>query len=483
MPDLWAGLGVGVQDLLVLAALISPAIVLGAVVLRGYAPWPLIAALLRRFAAVNLLFAGLIAAATGLGIGILAQERALREGSARAADGFDLIVAAPGSDVTAMLATVYLQPTALPLLDGTAYAAVAAAPRVTMAAPVAFGDNVDGAPVVGTIAAFVTHLSRGAIEGRAFAAEGEAVIGSRVPLRIGDTFLPQHGLHEADRAIGDGHALDDGGDDDGNAVGAEAHADDGDDAAEDEHAGGHTDGSTGQSDTHGGPPLVVTGRMAATGTPWDGAILVPIETVWEVHGLPNGHADPAAPIGPPFDPALFPGTPAIVVGADALFANYALRSEFDASPDMMAFFPASVLTRLYGLMGDVRAALTLMATVAQVLVAAAIVTALLIVTRLFARQLAMLRALGAPRRFVFAVVWGYVAVLVGSGVVLGAALGIGSAGALSAAVSIRTGVAVSAAPGWPEAHLLAATVSAAMILALLPAAAALRAPVTAALRG
>ena len=43
------------------------------------------------------LFPEFIAQCAGFGVVGRAQERALRQGSARAADGFDLIVAAPGS--------------------------------------------------------------------------------------------------------------------------------------------------------------------------------------------------------------------------------------------------------------------------------------------------------------------------------------------------------------------------------------------------
>ena len=92
-----------------------------------------------------------------------------------------------------LLAAVYLQPSDVPLLTGAQYADVAATPRVAMAAPIAFGDSVEGAPVVGTIAAFVTHLSGDPAEGRVFGAEGEAVVGAYSPLRVGDTVEPAHG--------------------------------------------------------------------------------------------------------------------------------------------------------------------------------------------------------------------------------------------------------------------------------------------------
>jgi len=40
---------------------------------------------------------------------------------------------------------------------------------------------------------------------------------------------------------------------------------------------------------HDGVRYTVVGRLPRLGTPWDHAILVPIESVWETHGLGNGH--------------------------------------------------------------------------------------------------------------------------------------------------------------------------------------------------
>ena len=100
MTALWDSLSVPVQDALWLAMLLVPALAVGGLVLRGLRPWPLVRAMLWRFRGPNLLFLVLIAVAVGLGIGLLAQERGLRAGTAAAADKFDMIVAAPGSEMT-----------------------------------------------------------------------------------------------------------------------------------------------------------------------------------------------------------------------------------------------------------------------------------------------------------------------------------------------------------------------------------------------
>ena len=101
----------------------------------------------------------MIAISVALGVGLIAQERGLRKGTARAAEKFDLIIAAPGSEVTQVLASVYLQPSNLPLLDGKLFNEIANHDHVSLAAPIAFGDSYRGAPVVGTTALFLSHLS------------------------------------------------------------------------------------------------------------------------------------------------------------------------------------------------------------------------------------------------------------------------------------------------------------------------------------
>jgi putative ABC transport system permease protein len=347
MTDLWTALPPSVQDSLWALLLLLPALIVGAVTLRGYAPWPLTRAIIWGFRWSAAMFVMLIGISVGMGIGLLAQERGLRRGTAQAADKFDLIVAAPGSELTVMLAAVFLQPSDMPLLSGAVYDEIATHENVAIAAPLAFGDSFGVAPVIGTTVEFVRYLADDRIEGRLWQTSGEAVAGVFVPLALGESFTPAHGA--------------------GDAADHEAHT---------------------------GANLTVVGRMAPTGTPWDRAILIPVETVWEVHGLANGHAPERGNlIGSPFDPDYFPGTPAIVVHTEELWANYALRSEFTRDNETMAFFPGTVLASLYQVMGDIRQAMSVMALVTQILVATSVLLGLFILSRLFRRQIALLRAL------------------------------------------------------------------------------------------
>ena len=436
MSDLWYSLPALAQDIALTFALLLPALLVGALVLRGFAPWPLTRAILWRFRGASVMFVLLIAISVGMGIGLLAQERGLRRGTAQAADKFDLVVSAPGSELSVMLAAVFLQPTDMPLLDGATYDEIASHENVSVAAPLAFGDSYGDAPVIGTTAEFARDLADDRIEGRMWQASDEALAGALVPLGVGESFTPAHG---------------------------------------------HGDAAEG--DAHGDAHLRIVGRMAPTGTPWDRAILLPVEAVWEVHGLANGHApERAGQIGPPFDPEYFPGTPAVVVRAEALWANYALRSEFTRDRETMAFFPGAVLAGLYAVLGDIRQVMSLMALVTQGLVAASVLLGLFILSRLFRRQIALLRALGAPARFVFAVVWSFGAALLVAGAGLGLLTGVAAASVLSRVVTARTDILVTAPIGWSEIHFLAGFVSVTLLLSLLPAAVVLRQQVVDGLR-
>lgn len=420
--NLWAALSVTVQDTIVLLLLLAPAVLIGIAVTWGYRPWALIRAMMWRYRWTNVLFIALIAVSVGIGVGLIAQERGLRKGTARAAEKFDLIVSAPGSEVQMLLAAVYLQPVDVPLVDGETYAEVAGHEHVSLAAPLAFGDSYNGAPVVGTTAPFISHLAGALAEGRVFTARDEAVAGAHVPLAIGSTFVPAHGA-----------------------------------------------GDAAEEGAHEGHDYTVMGRMPPTGSPWDKAILVPVESVWAVHGLASGHAPERADrIGPPFDPGYFPGTPAVLVRAEELWANYALRSEF-TTERTMAFFPGAVLAGLHSMLGDVRQVMSVMAVLTQVLVTAGVLAGLVMLTRLYARRLALLRALGAPDRFVFSVVWCYAAALIGAGALCGVAAGFVAVSLISRVVTARTDILVRATLDWPEFHLVAGFVSLTVLLALTPA--------------
>ena len=202
----------------------------------------------------------------------------------------------------------------------------------------------------------------------------EAVVGAASPLAIGDTFQATHG-HGVEAEGGDYHPQE----------------------------------------------LKVVGRLPPTGSPWDRAILMPIEHVWQVHGLADGHGGAAGErreaedghagesaeehaeeehehaelrdvaIGPPFDLASMPGIPAAVVKPRTLIEAYGLRNSWRTT-ETMAFFPAEVLVQLYELLGDVRVVMSALAVATELLLVAAILAGILILMRLYRQRFAVLQS-------------------------------------------------------------------------------------------
>lgn len=389
--------------------------------------------------AVSLLVALSVASA----VAISAQERMLRGGSARAADDFDLVIGAAGSETQLILTGVYLDLTALNLIDGAVLNGLAADPRVRAAAPIAFGDVVSGYPVIGTTAAFASRWGRRPpIEGRMFAAEGEAVIGADVRFALGERLVPAHGT----------------------AAHGTAASRDSDEARH----------------RHAGVTYTVVGRLPRTGTPYDRAILIPVESVWETHGLGNGHADEGR-IGPPFDAQTVPGMPAIVVQPRGVADAYSLRAAYRRG-GTIAVFPAEILVTLYARLGDLRDILVLAARLNTSLIFAALLCLVLVLTGFRRKRYAVLRALGAPARYILAVVWLGAALLIGAGCFVGLGLGWVVAVVIARLVESRTGIALMFQPAWSDLWMVAGLFELGGLVALAPALVAYRAPPGAALR-
>lgn len=401
-------------------------------------PLPMVLADLRAMRWTALAVPLIVALAVGSAIAIAAQERMIRGGTARAAEDFDLVVGAAGSETQLVTTSVYLDLAALTLVDGRVLNALATDPRVAAAAPLAFGDVIGGHPVVGTSAAFATRWGRIApAEGRVFAREGEALVGADAPFRLGATLVPAHGA-------------------------------------------GHHDADEEAEHRHEGVRYEVVGRLPRQGTPWDRAILVPVETVWETHGLGNGHRREGA-LGPPYDAEIVPGVPAVVVKPRGIADAYALRQAYRRD-GTVAVFPAEVLVSLYRRMGDVRDVLLVASWLNTILIFAAVALLVALLTGLRRRRYAVLRALGAPARFILATVWLGAVVLVGSGAAAGLVLGWGGAWLVGRLVEGRTGLALSLVPALSDGLVAAGLALCGTALALLPAMLAGRTPPAGALR-
>ncbi|HEV7249991.1 MAG TPA: ABC transporter permease [Shinella sp.] len=404
---------------------------------------------LRRFKGGALAVIVLIALSVALSVTVTLQERAVRLGSARAAEKFDLLVGAAGSETQLALSAVFLQPSPLPLMSGAVLAKLAADPRVDFAAPVGFGDSEAGHPVVGTTTALISALSPKLAEGALFTRLGDAVVGSDVPKQLGAEIKPMHGLSD---------------------IGGETHTE---------------------------IVYKVSGRMAPTGTAWDRAILVPIRAVWQLHGMAgeqdhdhdhagetpeaaaseehdheHAHVDADAAIDEQFD-AETPGIPAVLIKPKTIADAYRLRQDYRGKTTL-AVFPAEVLTRLYATLGDARSLLLAIAIGTQVIVIAAILLVTIMHIGARQRQIGALRAFGAPRRSVVAIVWGELLLLFLAGFVLGILLGYAGAQLISASLTATTAVRMPVEFAREDISLAGWFMALAVLVSILPALLTLR---------
>ena len=419
---------------------------------------------LRRFWSGALAVVVLIALSVALSVTVTLQERAVRLGSARAAEKFDLLVGAAGSETQLALSAVFLQPAPLPLMEGAVLSHLANDPRVELAAPVGFGDSAYGYPIVGTTTSLISSLSPSLSQGAMFSRFGEAVVGSDVALSAGAEIKPMHGTAET---------------------------------------GG---------ETHTAIAYKVTGRMVPTGTAWDRAILVPIRAVWQLHGMhgadhhdhdgneadvhgaaephqhadgreeghEHGHVDADAPIDEHFD-AQTPGVPAVLVKPKTIADAYRLRQEYRTGTTL-GIFPAEVLTRLYATLGDARSLLLAIALGTQAIVIAAIVLVTIMHVGSRRRQIGALRALGTPVRSIVALVWGELFVLFAGGILLGITLGYAAALVISARLAAATAVRLPVGFSFDDLWLVGGFAGVAAIISIVPAFSALRSSPAAALR-
>lgn len=377
----------------------------------------------------------LIASAVALSIGVNLQERAFREGSARAAERFDLLIGAKGSEIQLVLSGVYLQAAPLPLLDTDILKDLQNHPQVAWAAPLAFGDFYQGMPIIGTSKVFIDGNGSKNLQGRNIERAFEAVVGVHSGLVIGQSFSPMHG-----------------------DIGSE---------------GAHS---------HDNITYTVVGILPEDHSIWDKAILVPIEAVWDIHAdhdsHPLGthtHTDGSIHYAPSFINALSDvhehselGISAIVVKPKGVADAYNLRSFYRRHEKTQAVFPTEVLVRMYGLLGDSKAVLNAFALAAQILVAVALLMVITLHLRRQAPQIAAWRIFGAPRHKILLFIWLSLLAMIAVALLLGIAFGYLAAAYFAESISARSGFALFIRFAEEDVYLIAILLLGAMVMALIP---------------
>ena len=319
-----------------------------------------------------------VALATATALVVPLVTRQVERGAQDAAQVFDLLVTAKGSSTQAVMSSLFYLDVPIGNVPNSVYQQLSTSPGTRRAVPIALGDNYSGFPIVGTTAQFFDQrLKPGAppyfrvANGHIFGREHDAAIGATVAqqanLKVGETFRGAHGLEEV------------------------SHAEDGE--------------ATGEHDHHD-EPYTVTGILAPTGGPVDRAVLTPIETVWEVHGEAAESKKEVT---------------AVLYSAENLAGIYTVAGQINAGKEAMAVFPGQVFAQAKQTLMQGQAAYAGLSIL--VLGIAALTVALSVYTSGLERRrtVALLRALGARRSTVFALVL----LETGLTVILGVLLGLG----------------------------------------------------------
>lgn len=354
--------------------------------------WRLVHRSLRQHALSTVVTAASLMLATGL----LLTVWMLRSQAARAftdADaGFDAVLGARGSKLQLVLNAVFHLESSPGNLRWGDYVQLTNQPGVAFAVPLAVGDNYRGYRLVGTLPRLFEATDHDGVVrlrmrpgGRLFDPQRrEAVVGSfaarRLGLKVGDTFQPYHGLVFDPK-------------------------------------------------TRHGETFVVVGVLEPSNTPADRVLWIPLA------GLQNlgGHDPAAAQDISAVLIRLEDGSPGAGFMLDLLYNRQGNRLTF-------AWPIAQVVAELFDRLGWLERVLSLVAWLVAVVAAASVLTGLYNSMNERRRDLAVLRALGAHRRTVFA------AVMFEAGAIaaLGALLGLGAHLALmnvaAAIVQAQTGV-------------------------------------------
>lgn len=375
----------------------------------------------------------LLTLALAVAVSVVQTERMIKQASIQAADQFDILIGARGSRSALLLATVYLRNEMLPLVPLSALGNLSVRrDDVAWAAPLAFGDRAGRGPLVGTTRVFVDQgATRALASGRNFQAPFEAVVGSRSGFSTGDSFAAGHGV---------------------SAVGGHDHKE----------------------------RFTVVGVLPETGTPWDRAVLVPIESLWRMHGLRHEHNRSDVPLEQWLteDLSKLPAASALAVKPTSMAGAYRIRQHMlktsaaasDGSVvNLMGIFTGEALIELFSLFSTAAAALKAFSAASVTTSLAAALLTGFVLAKLRERNLMLLRTMGAPRRFILTAVWSSITAAVLFAAVGALLFGTGLTAIVGKIIAFETGVSMTTTVHVDELTVLAGVVALGALFSLIPA--------------
>ena len=347
---------------------------------------------LRQHALSTLVTAAGIALAAGLLLTVWVVKTQSQAVFAATNSGFDAVLGARGSKLQLVLNAIFHLEASPGNIAAADYEMIRRHPAVKAAIPLALGDTVEGWRIAGTTTQLFDEIEYLPGKRYAFAAgrnfkpgEHGAVAGSyaaqQLGWKVGSHFHPHHGLSEE---AGHEH---------------EEHYD-------------------------------VVGILAPTNTPVDRVVWIPLEGVQTM----SGH-----------NPLAATEISAVLLQLRAPTAGLMMSSQLNASGGKLTFaYPiGSIVAELFNKISWVDRVLTLVAWLVAAVAAASVLVGIYNSMSARARDLAILRALGARRRTVFGAVVGEAAAVGLLGAAAGVAVYAVLGGAVAALIRAQTGVALA----------------------------------------
>lgn len=392
---------------------------------------------------------GLTALAVALGIAIVVATTTLatsaRQSARDAAGGYQLLLAAKGSPIQAVLSTLFFAEAPTGLIPHDVYERLRADPGVTLAVPFNFGDSYKRHLIVGTTPDYLRLLEGtlrrapqiepgGRWPERAFEAVLGAAAARATGFRPGDTFTAAHGFVELPADL--------------------AHH-------------------------HEEQPYTVVGILEETRAPADRAIFTTLETTWLIHEheaeTPLGRAPAAGADDDHHADDHARQVTAVLLEGRSYGDVARLNAAFARRADVQPIFPGRTATQVLGYLDRGQSLLTAIAWLAAGIACLGIMISLFAAAVERRRQIATLRAIGASRGTVLGVMAVEGAAIAGAGALAGVALGRLLAAAVAWQLERFNGYLLPPGPlGSAELSTVAVAVALGLVAGAVPAILALR---------
>lgn len=384
-----------------------------------------------------------IAVSVMLLLGVERLRDNVRSSFANTISGTDLIVGARTGQVQLLLSSVFHIGNMSNTLSADSYAYIADLPAVTWTIPIALGDSVQGAPVVATNTTMFEQFQYGARKPLSFAAGVPFVAATDAVL--GAQFAREHGYQVGSKLV-------------------VAHG-----------SGGI---SFSQHDAH---PFTVTGILAATGTPVDKAVYIPLAGLAQVHGElssaaesphDHDHDDHEHEHASTEPMAVTTSLSAVLVGLQAKPLALRLQRQlntYDGEP-LTAIMPGLTLQQLWQTLNVFEQALLAISALVVVTGLVGMLTSLLASLRERRREMAVLRAVGAGPSMIFGLLVSEALLLTLLGCIAGIALLYATTSLAAPIINTEFGIQLSlGALQWGEWKLLGLVCIGGLLISLWPA--------------